>query len=428
MAILLGMLCAWVPADLAAEYNKGVQQFENIDYTKSPDIRAIIDGRQIMFDVPPHLINGRLMVPMRTIFEEFGLTLQWDSATSTATGISSEVEISITIGSHQALVNGEEQNLDVPASIIKGKTMIPLRFLSQSMNYRVVWIGGSNLILLSKDNIIEWRYGGFETTEPYKEYEHKYINGVMTSETRYTGKNHPVQIVTLYDSKGRLVPNVLDFNIGQYGAGWNQQSAFIDKTYWVDLDAVSGANGLSTFYDTTSYVPLEVGLLRAGAPAGNFLKVEIADHYFELTAWQKLVNSPNSAIYDVLDEKALAGQVIENNDALFKVTINDQQSGLIVPAALLGALLEPEAKPTLTVLTKDPRQIYDWTDSTWNKLKGETPWIGMTGDMLLVQKQTNPDKTAQVTTKFSVLELWVYTNEFGDSVYGFDDGILTSMW
>jgi len=52
----------------------------------------------------------------------------------------------------------------------------------------------------------------------------------------------------------------------------------------------------------------------------------------------------------------------------------------------------------------------------------------MTGDMLLVQKQTNPDKTTQVTTKFSVLELWVYTNEFGDSVYCFDDNILTSMW
>jgi len=370
MAMLLGMLCAWVPADLAAEYNQGVHLFENIDYEKSPEIRAIIDGRQIMFSVPPQLINGRLMVPMRTIFEEFGLNLHWDSATNTAKGTSNGMEISITIGSHQALVNGEEQTLDVPARILGGKTMIPLKFLSQNMNYRVVWIGSSNLILLSEDNIIEWRYGGFETTEPYKEYEHKYINGLMTSETRYTGKNHPVQIVTLYDAKGRLVPNVLDFNIDQYGAGWNQQSPFVGKTYWVDLDAVSGANVLSKFYDATSYAPLEVGLLRAGAPAGNYIKVEIADHYFELAAWQKLVNSPNSIIYNVLDEKALAGQVIENNDALFKVTINDQQPGLIVPEALLGALLEPEAKPTFTVLTKDPRQIYDWPDSTWNKLKG----------------------------------------------------------
>lgn len=428
MAILLGVLCAWVPAGIAAEDNNEVQGFENIDYEKSTDIRVVIDGKQVMFDVPPQLVNSRLMVPMRTIFEEFGLTLYWDGTTNTATGTGSEVEISIAIGSYKALVNGEEQTLDVPARLINDKTMLPLRFLSQNMNYRIVWISSSNLILLSKADITEWRYAGFEETEPYKEYERKYINGFITDETRYTGKNHPVQIVTLYDARGRLVQNVQDFKINQYGTGWSRQSAFTGKTYWVDLDAVSGPNGLSRFYDTDGYLPIETSSLRASAPAGNYLKVKIEDHYFELATWQQLVNSPNSTIYNVQDAKAIAGQVIENNDALFKVTINDRQSGLIAPAALLGALLQPDNKHTYTILTKDPRQTYDWSDSIWNKLKGETPWIGMTGDMLLVQKQADPDKTAQVTTKFSVLELWVYTGEFSDSIYCLDDGVLTSMW
>lgn len=161
--------------------------FENIDYNKSKTIRIIIEGNQIEFDVEPRIVNGRTMVPMRSIFEAFGLFVQWDELSKTAYAIGTDTDISFTLGSGTAVVNDEMKVLDAPAISIDGSTMIPLRFLSENLGYHVVWIGRSNLILISKSDIVEWRFEGHEYAFPYYEYEVKYINGVKTAEKRYTG-------------------------------------------------------------------------------------------------------------------------------------------------------------------------------------------------------------------------------------------------
>lgn len=37
------------------------------------DIKVVLNGTELTFDVPPKLINDRTMVPMRKIFESLGL-------------------------------------------------------------------------------------------------------------------------------------------------------------------------------------------------------------------------------------------------------------------------------------------------------------------------------------------------------------------
>lgn len=167
--------------------------FQGIDYTKSASIRVFIDGKQINFDVKPQIIDGRTLVPMRKIFEATGLTVNWDSENKKATGTDNNNSIIFTMGEKQAVVNNLQKNLDVAPSIINGRTMIPLRFLSENLGYNVVWNGNSNLILLSKSKIVEWKYGGYENVAPYKEYEIKYINGEKTELTRYNGKTHNIE-------------------------------------------------------------------------------------------------------------------------------------------------------------------------------------------------------------------------------------------
>ena len=51
----------------------------------------------------------------------------------------------------------------------------------------------------------------------------------------------------------------------------------------------------------------------------------------------------------------------------------------------------------------------------------------MTTDMLLVQFKTKPDQTTKLKTKFSEIELWVYSEDYGDSVYYFKDEVLTNI-
>lgn len=171
--------------------------FSGINYTPKNYIRVFYDGSEISFDVKPQIVSGCTLVPMRGIFEKFGLTVSWDNSTKVAEGTSNGSKISFKIGSKVATVNGVTKSLDVPAQEIGGKTMIPLRFLSESMGYNVVWVNNSKLILLSKNDIIEWRYGGYEKAEPHKEYEYKYVNGVKTSDFRYTGTfSHSVASAT----------------------------------------------------------------------------------------------------------------------------------------------------------------------------------------------------------------------------------------
>ncbi|TJX14983.1 copper amine oxidase N-terminal domain-containing protein [Tissierella creatinini] len=101
----------------------------------SKDIKVLLEGQEILFDVAPQIIEGRTLVPMRAIFEAIGLSVNWDNSSKVATGSNSNTTIIFSIGSNKAIVNNQEKILDVPASIIKGRTMVPLRFLSKNMDY-----------------------------------------------------------------------------------------------------------------------------------------------------------------------------------------------------------------------------------------------------------------------------------------------------
>ena len=170
--------------------------FTNVDYQKNPIIRVYADNQQVLFDVAPAIVKERTLVPMRAIFERFGLEVDWNAAAQTATGHNDDFAIVFTIGQNKAIVNEQEKELDVAASIMQDRTMIPLRFLSANMGYHVVWIGDSNLVLLSRSDIVEWRIAGYDTAPPYKEYAIQYVNGAMTDEVKYTGKTRPLVTIT----------------------------------------------------------------------------------------------------------------------------------------------------------------------------------------------------------------------------------------
>ncbi len=93
-------------------------------------IQVIHDGETLTFDVPPAVIEGRTLVPLRAIFESLGISMAWDPATETITGRSEDREIVLQIDSDQAKVNGAPVTIDVPATLIEGRTMVPARFIA----------------------------------------------------------------------------------------------------------------------------------------------------------------------------------------------------------------------------------------------------------------------------------------------------------
>ncbi len=78
---------------------------EHIQFYSESDILVSIDGEYLNFDVPPTVINGRTLVPVRTIFEALGLEVSWDSETQTISGTRDVLEIKLTINNDLAYKN-----------------------------------------------------------------------------------------------------------------------------------------------------------------------------------------------------------------------------------------------------------------------------------------------------------------------------------
>lgn len=98
-----------------------------------------LDGRPIGFDVFPVMIGGRTMVPMRQIFEALGVQPVFDPATGAITATGGSKIIRLTVGQTEAEVAGKRTILEVPPQIVDGRTMVPLRFISESLGLLVTW-------------------------------------------------------------------------------------------------------------------------------------------------------------------------------------------------------------------------------------------------------------------------------------------------
>jgi len=109
-------------------------------------IRVFLDGGQLNFDVPPTTIDGRTMVPMRVIFEELGAEVQWNEATRTITATRDDVIVQTTIGNRNVQVNSNRTTIDVAPVTINGRTLVPLRFVSEAFGAEVEWNANARVV------------------------------------------------------------------------------------------------------------------------------------------------------------------------------------------------------------------------------------------------------------------------------------------
>jgi len=116
------------------------------------EIKITINDEAKTFDVMPVIIDGRTLVPMRGIFEALGAEVGWDDATKTVTGTTSKVTVKLQIGSKLAVVNKEAKALDVAAQIIEGRTMVPVRFIAESLGCKVDWDGNTKTVIIVDEN------------------------------------------------------------------------------------------------------------------------------------------------------------------------------------------------------------------------------------------------------------------------------------
>lgn len=98
-----------------------------------------VDGIKKEMDVAPVLTDGRTLVPVRFVSEALGASVLWDGTTRNATVIQDNRWIDLWPGEDMMVVDGRAVSLDVPLQLINGRTMLPLRAVAESLDINVHW-------------------------------------------------------------------------------------------------------------------------------------------------------------------------------------------------------------------------------------------------------------------------------------------------
>ena len=113
-------------------------------------ITVTIDNTPVNFaDQAPTIINGRTLVPARGVFEALGFDPSWNEQAQQVTLSRDRDIILISIGSATFTTNGVSHTLDVPAQIINGRTMLPIRAVLESLGYDLNWEDSARTVVIS---------------------------------------------------------------------------------------------------------------------------------------------------------------------------------------------------------------------------------------------------------------------------------------
>lgn len=134
---------------------------QNAYAASSQDIRLYLDGVLLASDTSPYIKEKEnvTMVPLRVISEGLGAGVEWSAVERTATIQKDGNTLILGIGRNSALVNGSSVPLEVSVENKSGRTMAPIRFVSEQLGLQVNWDQKQRTISLIS-------YGSGETPVP----------------------------------------------------------------------------------------------------------------------------------------------------------------------------------------------------------------------------------------------------------------------
>lgn len=131
----------------------------------SEDIKVMINNQKVYCPNPPVIVNGRTLLPLRTLVEAMGCKVIWVESGQYANIQNDSVLISIQIGnkliSRQKRVSSDKSSVietDVPAQLINGSTYIPARAVAEAFDAVVGWDDNTNTVMIIYDT--ELKYAG----------------------------------------------------------------------------------------------------------------------------------------------------------------------------------------------------------------------------------------------------------------------------
>jgi poly-gamma-glutamate synthesis protein (capsule biosynthesis protein) len=114
-------------------------------------VRIYVDGVRVSLPVPAVNSGDFGMAPARALYERFGATVTWEQETGGVTITTPEKTIRLWLGQPRAMVNDIPIELDAAPFLWASATMVPVRFVSETLDLAVGWDGARRAILLTAD-------------------------------------------------------------------------------------------------------------------------------------------------------------------------------------------------------------------------------------------------------------------------------------
>ena len=226
-------------------------------------IRVVLNGTPLAFaHTPPMQIKGSTLVPMRDIFEALGATVKFDKASQTVYGQKGATAIILPLGALTATVNGQPQTLPEPAQLIAGTTLVPLRFISESLGASVGWDPATSTVTI-------------QTVDPHLATLPAPVadNGVVTGQVTgvYTNTT-PSQLTLRVGGKNTVVPLAPSTIILRSTSGQPAEESPLSAIKMGDQVTVQrGDNGVATIvtasFGEVSGTIVGIGKLASGSAA-----------------------------------------------------------------------------------------------------------------------------------------------------------------
>ena len=185
-------------------------------------VTVLVDNVNVVFDQEPVILDGRTLVPARAVFERAGAEVSWDQESLTATIVRGDYTVTITYGDTALYRNGERIELDIPAIMLADRIMLPVRAISEAMDFAVTWDGHHSMVLVATNGKPYRAYAflrtGFQTLEDTAEF---YSNGTALEngiDLDNDGTPETVSFSSTQDMSAVTTP-VLSINGIDYTAG-----------------------------------------------------------------------------------------------------------------------------------------------------------------------------------------------------------------
>lgn len=247
-------------------------KYDGIIYTgRTAKIR--LNGQEIKTgEMPGVLVNSRVLVPAREVFEDMGAKVEWNGDKQEVYVLLNDIDIKLTINSDKAYVtsNGtvKKYNLDVPAKLIQdisktnSKTMIPIRFVSEALGFIVDWDSKNYEVIIKSNAETETQTEDSEQINDEKplptalknnpimwvasdDIVNKYMSTYSNNDSETKDESH--DIVKIKNITYKQVDGGNQFIINADGAISSIKNTIWENKYIIDI--VNAENAMLSTYD-----------------------------------------------------------------------------------------------------------------------------------------------------------------------------------